>query len=61
MRTERYKYIHYLELLEIDELHDLQEDPYEMNNLFNRSAAQPVLQQMKQELAGLLQATGASE
>jgi len=50
-----------LELLEIDELHDLQEDPYEMNNLFNRSAAQPVLQQMKQELAGLLQATGASE
>ncbi len=33
VRTERYKLIHYLELEGMDELYDLQTDPYEMTNL----------------------------
>jgi arylsulfatase A-like enzyme len=33
VRTSRYKYIRYRELSGVDELYDLQEDPYELNNL----------------------------
>ncbi len=33
VRTGRYKYIHYLELPGMDELYDLETDPYEMDNL----------------------------
>ena len=33
VRTERYKYIDYLELAGMDELYDLQADPYELDNL----------------------------
>jgi N-acetylglucosamine-6-sulfatase len=33
VRTERYKLIHYLELEGMDELYDLETDPYEMTNL----------------------------
>ena len=33
VRTERYKLIHYLELEGMDELYDLETDPYEMRNL----------------------------
>jgi N-acetylglucosamine-6-sulfatase len=33
VRTERYKLIHYLELQGMDELYDLEIDPYEMTNL----------------------------
>ncbi len=33
LRTDRYKYIHYYGIWDIDELYDLQEDPLETNNL----------------------------
>ena len=32
VRTERWKYIHYLELNNADELYDLRTDPYELRN-----------------------------
>jgi N-acetylglucosamine-6-sulfatase len=35
VRTERYKLIHYLELENMDELYDLETDPYEMTNLID--------------------------
>ncbi len=35
VRTERYKLIHYLELEGMDELYDLETDPYEMTNLID--------------------------
>src|SRR5262245_11306262 len=36
VRTARWKYIHYLELQGMDELYDLETDPYEMNNLVDQ-------------------------
>ena len=33
LRTDRYKYIHYYGIWDIDELYDLQEDPQETTNL----------------------------
>jgi N-acetylglucosamine-6-sulfatase len=56
-RTERYKYIHYLDLKGMDELYDLESDPYEMQNLISEPSAAPVLRQMKDELLRLLKGT----
>ena len=53
VRTQRYKYIHYVNFPEFDELYDLEKDPYEMNNLISDRSAQPVLKQMQAELEKL--------
>ncbi len=50
VRTERWKYIHYLELDGMDELYDLKSDPYEMRNLINERDAAAALEELKQEL-----------
>jgi N-acetylglucosamine-6-sulfatase len=57
VRTERWKYIHYLELDGMDELYDLKADPYEMKNLINRPNAAGSLEEMKRELERLLKAS----
>ncbi len=57
VRTERWKYIHYLELDGMDELYDLKADPYEMRNVINRRAAAKTLADMKRELERLLKAS----
>lgn len=54
VRTERYKYIHYLDLTGMDELYDLSSDPYEMDNLIDEPGSRPVVRQMKTELLRLL-------
>lgn len=54
VRTERWKYIHYLELDHMDELYDLKADPYEMRNIINRRDAAGTLADLKQELEQLL-------
>ncbi|HUT93379.1 MAG TPA: sulfatase [Thermoguttaceae bacterium] len=54
VRTDRYKYIHYLQLQGMDELYDLESDPYEMKNLIAEQSSWPVLRQMKTELLRLL-------
>jgi N-acetylglucosamine-6-sulfatase len=59
VRTTRWKYIHYLELSGMDELYDLNVDPYEMKNLINDRRASHALDEMKQELTQLLKETGA--
>ena len=53
VRTERWKYIHYVELDHMDELYDLKADPYEMRNIINRRDAARTLEQMKRELERL--------
>jgi arylsulfatase A-like enzyme len=53
VRTERWKYIHYVELNGMDELYDLKADPYEMRNLINRPSAAKTLEGMKRELERL--------
>ena len=57
VRTERWKYIHYLELDGMDELYDLKTDPYEMRNIIKRRDAAKILEHMKRELERLLKAT----
>ena len=57
VRNERWKYIHYLELDGMDELYDLQRDPYELKNLFNDPDSKPALKRMKDDLERLLQQT----
>lgn len=59
VRTERWKYIHYLELNGMDELYDLKTDPYEMKNLTAEPKAAKALGVMKRELARLQQETTA--
>src|SRR5688572_26035444 len=54
VRTQRWKYIHYLELDGMDELYDLDNDPYEMKNLINQPVAARALAEMKREMERLL-------
>jgi arylsulfatase A-like enzyme len=61
VRTERWKYIHYLELEGMDELYDLKSDPYEMKNVIKEPGAKKALQQMKAELERLLRETKADQ
>jgi arylsulfatase A-like enzyme len=50
VRTERYKYIRYLELSGMEELYDLETDPNEMRNLI----ASPDHEDVQEELRKLL-------
>jgi N-acetylglucosamine-6-sulfatase len=50
VRTERYKLIRYLELRGMDELYDLETDPYELKNLIDS----PEHQRVREELARML-------
>jgi len=60
VRTEGWKYIHYVDLPGCDELYDLNRDPYEMRNLIAEPGRAAELKNLKQELAKQLLATGAS-
>jgi hypothetical protein len=57
VRTARHKYIHYRELQGMDELYDLANDPFEQENLIDRSDAREVLNLMQAELKKLLEQT----
>lgn len=59
VRNERYKYIHYVDLEGMDELYDLQNDPYELKNIINDSAAAQILEEMKSELKTQLESTSS--
>jgi choline-sulfatase len=50
VRTPRWKFIRYNALEDMDELYDLQSDPYEMHNLIHKLNLQPVRQELKSEL-----------
>ena len=59
MRTKRYKYIHWMQHPEENELYDLAEDPYEMKNLIREAAMAHVVADMQQRLnQAVLQAMG---
>lgn len=51
IRTARYKYIQYSELVGMDELYDLQKDPDELHNLLPNEAPERVLKEMQKRLS----------
>jgi len=51
VRTARYKYVEFTELEGMDELYDLQLDPYELDNLVGHPAAAATLAMMRARLA----------
>jgi len=59
VRTDRWKYIRYTELKDMDELYDLKADPYEMRNLVADPKAAGALRQMRAELEELVRQTAA--
>ena len=58
IRSDRYKYIYYNGVWDINELFDLQNDPYEMNNLIRDTVYRKTGLQLKDELFNWLQETG---
>ena len=57
VRTDRYKYIHWVNrgsAGELDELYDLDADPYELNNRNRSTALAPVRERLRRELRGLV-------
>ena len=60
VRTDRYKYIQYRDITGMDELYDLQADPYEEHNRFADAQAAELLATMRTRLNGLLMETGYS-
>ena len=58
VRTQRHKYIHYLELPGMDELYDLEADPYELSNLIGTPRGRDLLPALQAELARLQRETG---
>jgi len=57
VRTGRWKYIHYRELADSDELYDLRTDPFELNNVAGKAPA--ALADMKRRLQRLQKETHA--
>jgi len=57
VRTGRWKYIHYTDLTGMDELYDLQVDPYEMRNRIDDPASQQARRDCEAELQRLLRET----
>jgi N-acetylglucosamine-6-sulfatase len=53
VRTDRYKYIEYRELKGMNELYDLQTDPYEERNLIASQSAASILGELRKTLAAL--------
>jgi N-acetylglucosamine-6-sulfatase len=53
LRTDRWKYIHYVDLQGMDELYDLKNDPYEMTNAISKREAKSVLPQLQEQLIKL--------
>ena len=57
VRTDRYKYIHWVNrgrASELDELYDLDRDPYELKNLVKSRAYAPVREKLRRELGKLI-------
>jgi N-acetylglucosamine-6-sulfatase len=57
VRTNRYKYIHYHGIWDIDELYDLKEDPKEMHNLIDSPKHQKLIKQLNNRMFDWLEKT----
>ncbi len=57
LRGDKYKYIRYHGIWDLNELYDLQEDPLETNNLINSPKHQEIVKQMNERLFQILEQT----
>jgi N-acetylglucosamine-6-sulfatase len=57
VRTERWKYVHYRDLADCDELYDLQSDPFELKNRINDASLANQVVEVRAELQKLLDQT----
>lgn len=58
VRTDRWKLVRHHFSTGLDELYDLQADPGEHRNLYNREEARPIRDELQQSLSGWQQAIG---
>lgn len=58
IRTDAWKYIHYVDIPNADELYDLNRDPYELRNLIGSAGHAAELAKLKAELARHVAASG---
>jgi arylsulfatase A-like enzyme len=58
VRTERWKYVRYPAIDDLDEMYDLQSDPHEMRNLACDPAFATKRAELRQELERLMKETG---
>jgi arylsulfatase A-like enzyme len=58
LRDERYKFIYYPGVWDLQELYDLEADPRERHNLIDRPEHQKRISQMRSRLWDILEATG---
>ena len=61
LRTDRYKYIYNHGVWDINELYDLKNDPYEMNNLIRSEDHQTIAHTMRDEIFNWLESTGGDQ
>jgi N-acetylglucosamine-6-sulfatase len=54
VRNDRWKYIHYLDLENADEIYDMQNDPYELHNKIGDPSTAADVKAMKDELQRLM-------
>jgi len=57
LRGDRYKFIRYQGIWDLDELYDLQEDPLESRNLISDPKYAPVIKEMRERLFDILEKT----
>lgn len=60
VREDRFKYIRYHGIWDLDELYDLQADPLEMRNLISMPEHQATVRRMNQRLFAMLKETGGT-
>jgi arylsulfatase A-like enzyme len=61
VRTDRYKLIRYHGIWDTNEFYDLQEDPYEMNNLIGSEGHQKIIEALTSEIYNWLESTGGMQ
>jgi N-acetylglucosamine-6-sulfatase len=61
LRTDRYKYIHYYGIWDLDELYDLQEDPHELNNLIANPERRDTVRDLNKRMFDIMEAAGGMQ
>lgn len=61
IRTDRYKYIRYYGIWDINELYDIRNDPMEMNNLIRSPEHQEMIKELRNDLFSWLDETGGMQ